>query len=70
MTTLMEVVNSIWRKEDELKHLKSEFSTLERKIQFSIAEGSAKETKHEFVPAQKLQGARLETVQEVKQRFI
>jgi len=33
---LMEVVNSIWRKEEELKHLKLELSSLERKIQFSL----------------------------------
>ncbi len=56
LPVLKEVVNSTWRKEDELKKLKSELSALERKIQLTITEGSPKETKHEFVPVQINQG--------------
>jgi hypothetical protein len=38
---LKEVVNSIWRKEDELKKLKGDLAALERKIQMTIGETSA-----------------------------
>lgn len=34
---LEEVVNGKWRKEDELKELKSELSALERKIRLSLS---------------------------------
>jgi hypothetical protein len=34
--TLIEVVSGIWKKEDELKKLKSELSALERKIQITL----------------------------------
>jgi hypothetical protein len=70
LPVLKEVVNSTWRKEDELKKLKSELSALERKIQLTITEGSPKETKHEFVPVQKNQEEKLKTVCEVRQRVI
>jgi hypothetical protein len=36
LPVLQEVANSTWRKEDELKELKSELSALERKIQLSL----------------------------------
>jgi predicted RNase H-like nuclease (RuvC/YqgF family) len=36
LPVLQEVTNSTWRKEDELKELKSELSALERKIQLSL----------------------------------
>ena len=35
--TLQEVVNGTWRKEEDLKNLKSELSALERKIQLTLA---------------------------------
>ena len=35
--TLQEVVNGTWRKEEDLKKLKSELSALERKIQLTLA---------------------------------
>lgn len=38
---LKEVVNSQWRKEDELKKLKSDLAALDRKIQMTIGENSA-----------------------------
>lgn len=38
---LEDVVNSQWRKEDELKKLKSDLAALERKIQMTIGENSA-----------------------------
>jgi len=36
LPTLQEVVNNTWRKEEDLKKLKSELSALERKIQLSL----------------------------------
>ncbi|MEG0693237.1 MAG: hypothetical protein RR444_09185, partial [Oscillospiraceae bacterium] len=36
LPVLREVVNGTWKKEDELKALKSDLSALERKIQLSI----------------------------------
>lgn len=36
LPTLREVVNSTWKKEDELKQLKLEVSALERKIQLTL----------------------------------
>lgn len=38
---LEEIVNSQWRKEDELKKLKSDLAALDRKIQLTIGENSA-----------------------------
>ena len=38
---LKEVVNSQWRKEDELRKLKSDLAALDRKIQMTIGENSA-----------------------------
>ncbi|MFY9153076.1 MAG: N-6 DNA methylase [Prolixibacteraceae bacterium] len=38
---LKEVVNSLWRKEDELRKFKSDLAVLERKIQMTIGENSA-----------------------------
>ncbi len=38
---LEEVVNSRWRKEDELRKLKSDLAALDRKIQMTIGENSA-----------------------------
>jgi hypothetical protein len=38
---LEEVVNSNWRKEDELRKLKNDLAALERKIQMTIGENSA-----------------------------
>jgi len=37
LPTLQEVVNGMWRKEEDLKKLKSELSALERKIQLTLA---------------------------------
>ena len=36
LPVLQELVKSTWRREDELKVLKSEFSALDRKIQLSL----------------------------------
>jgi len=36
LPVLQEIKNSVWRKEDELKELKSAVSTLERKIELSL----------------------------------
>lgn len=66
---LKEVIHSIWRKEDELKQFKSELSILERKIQLSLTE-CPKEIKLESAPVQKPLGEKLETVCELKQRFL
>ena len=41
LPVLEEVVNSQWRKEDELKKLKSDLAALARKIQMTIGENSA-----------------------------
>ena len=37
LPTLLEIVGGTWKKEDELKELKSELSALERKIQLELA---------------------------------
>lgn len=37
LPTLREIVSGSWKKEDELKTLKSEVATLERKIQLTLA---------------------------------
>ena len=42
---LQDVVNGTWRKEAELKTLKSELSALERKIQLSLKASEAGQTK-------------------------
>jgi len=34
--TLHAIINGIWKKEEDLKKLKSEFSSLERKIQLTL----------------------------------
>ena len=45
--TLHEVVNSTWKKEEELKKLKSEVSALERKIQLTLTPKQEKQPEDE-----------------------
>jgi hypothetical protein len=51
--TLQEIVNGTWKKEEDLKKLKSELSALERKIQITL------------IPKQRVQSNELDTKQKV-----
>ena len=56
MPVLEEVVNSQWRKEDELKKLKNDLAALERKIQMTIGEKNPKiDGQSENINAQNIQ---------------
>lgn len=44
LPTLREIVGGTWKKEDELKQLKSEVAALERKIQLSLADSPNEQT--------------------------
>jgi molecular chaperone DnaK (HSP70) len=49
LPVLKEVVNSSWKKEDKLKQLKSELSSLERKIQLSLNDNQTEKSEKETV---------------------
>lgn len=51
LPTLREIVGGTWKKEEELKGLKSEVATLERKIQLELAP-SGTEQKEDYKPKQ------------------
>lgn len=49
LPVLKEVVNSVWRKEDKLKQLKSELSALDRRIQLSLSDGHPQNRETEMI---------------------
>jgi hypothetical protein len=53
LPVLQEVARSVWKKEDELKALKSELSALDRKIQLSLKPIDTSEEKKETQPQEK-----------------
>jgi hypothetical protein len=64
---LQEVVNSAWRREDELKDLKTELAALDRKIQLSLKPVDAGEDKEEERQQEKPLNPNIERLQEFKQ---
>lgn len=61
---LQEVMNDTWKKEDVLKDLKSELSSLDRKIQLTLSSKDVVEEKAEEVKAEKIKPAEIRGVQQ------
>jgi hypothetical protein len=64
---LQEVVNTAWRREDELKDLKTELAALGRKIQLSLKPVDTGEDKEEERQQEKPLHPNIERLQEYKQ---
>ena len=64
---LQEVVKTVWRKEDELKDLKTELSALNRKIELSLKPLDESEDKKEEKQQEKQLNSNMERLQEFKQ---
>jgi hypothetical protein len=64
---LQEVVKTVWRKEDELKDLKTELSALNRKIELSLKPLDESEDKKEEKQQEKQFNSNMERLQEFKQ---
>ena len=63
---LQEVMNSTWKKEDVLKDLKSELSSLDRKIQLTLSSKDVVEEKVEEVKVEKIKPAEVRVQQEYR----
>lgn len=61
---LQEVMGSTWKKEDVLKDLKSELSSLDRKIQLTLSSKDATEEKVEEVKVEKIKPTEIRGVQQ------
>ena len=65
---MQEVVNSTWRKENELKDLKTELAALDRKIQLSLKPvDTGEDRKQEEKQEEKPLNPNMERLQEFKQ---
>ena len=64
---LQDVVKTTWRKEDELKDLKTELSALNRKIELSLKPVDESEDKKEEKQQEKPLNSNIERLQEFKQ---
>jgi N12 class adenine-specific DNA methylase len=67
LPVLQEVVNSAWRREDDLKDLKTELAALDRKIQLSLKPVDTEEDKEEENQQEKPLNPNIERLQEFKQ---
>jgi hypothetical protein len=67
LPVLQEVVNSVWRRENELKDLKTELSALDRKIQLSLKPVDTGEDKEGERQQEKPLNPNIERLQEFKQ---
>jgi hypothetical protein len=67
LPVLQEVVNSAWRKEDELKDLKTELAALDRKIQLSLKPVDTGEDSKEENQQEEPLNPNIERLQEFKQ---
>ena len=63
---LQEVMSGTWKKEDELKDLKSELSSLDRKIQLTLSSKDVVEEKVEEVKVEKIKPAEIRVQQEYR----
>jgi hypothetical protein len=67
LPVLQEVVNSVWRRENELKDLKTELAALDRKIQLSLKPVDTGEDSKEENRQEKPLNPNIERLQEFKQ---
>lgn len=61
---LQEVMNNTWKKENELKDLKSELNSLDRKIQLTLSSKDAVEEKVEDVKVEIIKPTEIKGVQQ------